>query len=193
MSQDFTPVVIEGNAPSTYQFKPGKNTNFIGHLLELSLGDEKLEADIQLVNPESPDDSKSEAVVGILTYTGWDGAEGKPLEIAGRLSSKNKAKLATANMQSKQSRKIKCKFLWTQYDDEEGQPYFKHFYPQDAALEGELVTSPKISSTPAFDLTQVRNYEFNLSFIGDAKDQVLCFCAAANAVIAKYFSRRQGA
>ena len=49
---------LTANPASTYNFNMGNPPQFIGHLVKFSVGDETLEADIPVTDPERPGGSK---------------------------------------------------------------------------------------------------------------------------------------
>ena len=182
-------LLIEADPFQTYKFNLGNPPEYIGHLLEFSLGDETLEADFPVTDPESPDDAKK--VCGLLTLTRWDCEVGGILSITGRVTAKNRAKLARASAQKNQGTKTKFVFSWYMYDEPENN-YFKYFHTNDEEIESVVAKGYNlwISPTTMADLTQVRNSEFSLGMIGaDSKDQDLHYAPSPSDKIAREYSR----
>lgn len=174
-AQDYA---IEAIPSQTYEFENGV-PDYVGLLLAFSVGDETLDVDIPVVNPEEPDSSKTIKVCAILTQLTWNLKVGKTLYLQGRVSSNNRAKLLRSNIQEKQGTKTKFKFVWAQYH-EPGNNYFKHFHTNDEEIEGEIDKAAPIwiASKPATDITQFRNFDFSLGIKGvDTKDQNLHIAA----------------
>jgi len=187
-------LVIEGSALHAYQFE-NCVPDFVGHLLAFSVGDETLDVDLPVVNPEEPDGSNTIKVCSILTLTRWNNKTGGGLHLTGRVSANNQPKLLRAALQAKQGTSTKFKFIWAKYD-EPANNYFKFFHTNDEEIEGEVDKANPIwvAQQPSHDLTQVRNYEFSIGIIGsDKKDQNLHLAPASTDKEVVAYSRERKA
>jgi len=193
MSADTQDFVVNAEPCDTYKFNLGEPPEYIGHLLAFSLGDETLDADFPVTDPESPDDAKK--VCAVLGLTRWNREVGGVLVLSGRTTVANRAKLARASAQKNQGTKTKFKMVWYMYDEPKNN-YFKYFHTNDEDIEGVVAkgNSLYLSSNTMSDLTQVRNHEFSLGMIGsDGKNQDMHYAPSASDKIAQEFSREKGA
>lgn len=192
MNDDVQALNVEAAASETYKFNLGNPPEYIGHLLKFSLGDESLEADFPVTDPESPDDAKK--VCALLTVSRWDREVGGVLYLGGRVTSANRSKLARSNAQKNQGTKCKFDLVWYMYD-EPSNSYFKYFHTNDQEIEAVVAKGYSLYIAPntSTDLTQVRNSEFSIGVIGsDSKDQDLHYAPSSTDKLAIQYSRQKG-
>ena len=193
VAADVQEFIVSAEAVETYQFKLANPPEYIGHLLAFSLGDETLDADFPVTDPESPDDKKK--VCGLLTATRWDTEVGGVITLTARGTPPNCAKLLRASAQKNQGTNAKFKIAWYMYDEPENN-YFKYFHTNDEDIEAFVANGYTlyVSQNSLRDLGQITNKEFSLGMIGsDKKDQDLHYAPSASDKIAQEFSRQKGA
>lgn len=165
---------LEADPRQTYEFENGV-PDYVGHLLAFSVGDETLDVDIEVIDPEAPDQSSPIKVCSLLTQVSWNKLPGQTLMLYGRVSSPNRAKLLRSTIQAKQGTRVKFNFVWDQYNEPDNN-YFKHFHTNGEEIEGEIdKNSPLwVATRPSSDITDFRNYDFSLGIKAvDTKTQVL--------------------
>jgi hypothetical protein len=107
----------------------------IGFITSLKIGDVKLDADIELVDPEN--NANKTKVVGVASYVSWTESATDHAEMVFQVCEDAKNKLDTLTKKNMSNIEVEFKFDCYNYDTKEGK-YFKNFHTNDKAMEGIL-------------------------------------------------------
>jgi hypothetical protein len=167
------------NGVDTFRFSKNKRQPY-GYILawKFASGTE-LKADFKVPDPENPSSDKE--VVAVLDgQITWPGGPADPIELSGRLSSSNKAKLNTCVNSLDGGADVEISFVVVDYDPV-GKAFFDTFSTGGSAVKLAITPGTKIRVNPIqnTDVTEPANYSFSGSFTakGDAGKQQLSYAA----------------
>lgn len=160
----------------------------IGHFLKFSFANQALEADIPVWDPQNF--NKIINVVAIIENIRWNGLANSPIEVRGRVSSKNKALMQECICSS--DGRFECEAAWVVYEyDYDAGRYYRSFHTDEKTVNLKLYQFYEFSREPDSSIKTPVNYSFDLSFAANSEigDQKLFFAFSASG---KTFSRAFG-
>src|SRR3990167_9848317 len=176
-------------AQAAYNFNIA-NKEKVGHLLSLAFttSGKELVADVPLSDPENPDNEVK--VVGVIEGLKWEGGNTDPINIAGRLSPKNRGLLLEALSATGGGVDLEAEWVLYEYDHKE-KKYFQKFHTDKKKIKMVLTEDTKvhIADDPDTIVQQPVNYTFEMSWTGksEAGVQTLDVGHSADAKCVKQF------
>lgn len=156
-------------AQAAYNFNIA-NKEKVGHLLSLSFttSGKELVADVPLLDPENPDNEVK--VVAVLEGLKWEGGNTDPINIAGRLSPKNRGLLLQALAATGGGVDLEAEWVLYEYDHDKNK-YFQKFHTDKKKITMVLTEDTKVelADDPDTIVQQPVNYTFEMSWTGKSK------------------------
>jgi hypothetical protein len=146
----------------------------IGHIISLTIGENELESDIKVQDPESKEDKVS--VFGVVSGLYWDGGPADPIQFSCQVSNPNKVTIAQLLMgASLGNTGVKFKFNIYDYDPD-AKVYYKCFHTDDNDLEGLIQKSGgqlsiAIGMDQNTEVVSPKNFTFTLGIMPEDKEQ----------------------
>jgi hypothetical protein len=113
--------------------------NALGHLKTLTLGQETIEANMEVICPETNDKVN---VVGIISDISWEGGDAHPISINCQVSNSNKVLLTGLTGDTLHDTSVEFDFDIFRYDPAPDQrKFYKCFHCNDEAVKGRLEKS----------------------------------------------------
>ncbi|MEN6330948.1 MAG: hypothetical protein ABFD57_03050 [Smithella sp.] len=151
------------SASQGFNFKKDEQI-VVGHLLTCKIGDQKLEADITVTDPE--DNKKDVSVVGVMTNISWAGGYAQPIIVDCQVSNKNKVSIYDLTLKSLSNTNLTFAFNIYNYDPAD-KKYFKCFHTDGKDLNalvlksgGDLVI--RIATDASSEVESPKNFSFTL-------------------------------
>ena len=151
------------SAEQGFNFKKDEQV-VVGHLLTCKVGDQKLEADLEVTDPE--DNTKNVSVVGVMTSISWAGGYAQPIMLDCQVSNKNKVSLASLTMKTLSSTNLNLAFNIYNYDPA-AKKYFKAFHTDGKDLNALILKSGgslaiQIATEASSEVESPKNFSFGL-------------------------------
>lgn len=151
------------SAEQGFNFKKDEQI-VVGHLVACKIGDQKLEADIDVTDPE--DNKKDVTVVGVMTNISWAGGYAQPILIDCQVSNKNKVSIANLTMKSLSNTNLTLKFNIYNYDPAD-KKYFKCFHTDNKDLNALILKSGgdlviRIAMDASSEVESPKNFSFTI-------------------------------
>jgi len=110
--------------------------NAMGHLKALTIGQEAIEANMEVISPETGD---MVTVVGIISDIYWEGGDAHPISISCQVSNSNKVLLTELTGDTLHDTSVEFDFDIYEYDPAPDQrKFYKCFHCNDEAVKGRL-------------------------------------------------------
>lgn len=111
----------------------------LGHLKALTIGQEAIEANMEVISPETGDKIN---VVGIMSFVGWEGGDAHPIQVSCQVSNSNKVLLTGLTGDTLHDTSVEFDFDVFTYDPAPDQrKFYKCFHCNDEVVKGRLVKS----------------------------------------------------
>ena len=140
--------------------------NPLGHLKALTIGQEAIEANMEVIIPESGDMVN---VVGIISDISWEGGDAHPISLSCQVSNSNKVLLTGLTGDTLHDTSVEFDFDIYRYDPAPDQrKFFKCFHTNDEVVKGRLEKSSRgelaveVAQDPSHEVESPLN--FTLSF-----------------------------
>jgi len=135
----------------------------VGYIFKMNFpnGGEPLTPDINIKNPENPDEMIT--VVGVLEYINWKGGPIDPIVFRGRLSDKNRALFKTNIHSSKVGPEVEVTWSVMYYNTSQGKYYITFGSSEDIKFSITKDYIPDVSDISAQDIKKPVNFKFNIS------------------------------
>lgn len=146
----------------------------VGHIISCSIGDEDLESDMKIQDPENSGEKVS--VFGVVSAIYWNGGYADPIQFSCQVSNPNKVKLAQL-MHASTLGNTGVKFKFNIYDyDPDAKVYYKCFHTDDNDLEGLIQKtggqlSIAIDTDQNMEVVSPKNFTFSLGVMPEDKEQ----------------------
>lgn len=160
----------------TFNFQNDVQTR-VGHIISCSIGDEELESDMKVQDPENSGGDKV-AVFGVVSGIYWGGGYADPIQFSCQVSNPNKVKIAQL-LQGASMTNTGIKFKFNIYDyDPDAKVYYKCFHTDDNELEGLIQKTGgnlniNIEMDQNTEVVSPKNFSFNLGVMPEDKEQEL--------------------
>jgi hypothetical protein len=160
----------------------------VGHIVSCTIGDEELESDMKVQDPEDTGGEKI-SVFGVVSAMYWGGGYADPIQFSCQVSNPNKVKLAQL-LQGATLSNTGVKFKFNIYDyDFDAKVYYKCFHTDDNELEG-LIQKSGGQLSIAIDMDQnmqvvsPKNFSFSLGVMPEDKEQELTLAFSSDSPVA---------
>lgn len=146
----------------------------VGHIISCSIGDEDLESDMKVQDPENSGEKVS--VFGVVSAIYWNGGYADPIQFSCQVSNPNKVKLAQL-MHASTLGNTGVKFKFNIYDyDPDAKVYYKCFHTDDNDLDGLIQKtggqlSIAIDTDQNMEVVSPKNFTFSLGVMPEDKEQ----------------------
>ncbi len=161
----------------------------VGHLTALKIGDIEIEAQFELINPESM--TEKTKVVGPLSNIYWGGGYGDPIQISAQVSTKNQQDVITLLQKEMDSNEVEFKFEIFAFDQAKGvEKYYQCFHCADETLFGLIHKSGSaldlyIDKDPS-GIPSPKNFTLNITIMpAEDEAQVLHWAASVDGKLSK--------
>jgi hypothetical protein len=113
--------------------------NPLGHLKAVTIGQEAIEANMEVISPETGDKVN---VVGIISDLSWGGGDAHPISISCQISNSNKVLLTGLTGDTLHDTSVELDFDIFKYDPAPDQrKFYKCFHCNDEIVKGRLQKS----------------------------------------------------
>jgi hypothetical protein len=159
--------------------------NALGHLKALTIGQEAIEANMEVISPETGDKIN---VVGIIADIGWEGGDAHPISLSCQVSNSNKVLLTGLTGDTLHDTSVEFDFDIYKYDPAPDQrKFYKCFHCNDEAVKGRLEKSSggklavSIAQEASHEVESPLNFTLYFSVNPEEIEQVLHVAHAVGA------------
>ena len=118
-----------------FNFKRDRQ-NALGHLKALTIGKEAIEANMEVISPETGD---MVTVVGIISEIYWEGGDAHPIQVSCQVSNSNRVLLTELTGDTLHDTGVEFDFDIFEYDPAPDQrKFYKCFHTNDEVVKGRL-------------------------------------------------------
>lgn len=156
----------------------------LGHIMHLTIGDEEIPANMDVVNPV---DGEIITVVGVLSYLEWGGGDAHPIRFACQVSNTNKVLLTGLIGETLHNTSVLLQFDVYEYDPApEQRTYYKCFHTNDEQVKGLIEKSAgdlniNIANDHSHEVMSPLNFTLDMGVLPEEIDQHLQIAHAVGA------------
>jgi hypothetical protein len=156
----------------------------LGHLKVLTIGQESIEANMEVICPETNDKVN---VVGIISDISWDGGDAHPISITCQISNTNKVLITGLTGETLHDTSVDFDFDIYRYDPAPDQrKFYKCFHCNDEGVKGRLVKSGgklqvSIAQEASHEVESPLNFTLDFAVNPEEIEQVLHVAHAVGA------------
>jgi len=147
----------------------------VGFLTSLKIGDTVFASDFAVRDPEGS--GAEMQVVGVLSFLGWTGYSGDPINVTVQLSEASRNLFNGLTNEEKTKAEIDFAFSSYSYDKNAG-AYYKSIHTNGIALKGGRTWGTAISSQPGSVVPDPTNYWFSMAVGPTESDQQIHFATS---------------
>ncbi len=171
-----------------FDFKKDKQQP-VGFLTALTIGGQKLEADMTTVmDPLNPTAALKSGVVGVLNFINWDASTTGSITFSGQISAENRQKIAEMLLGTWADSSVEFEFTICEYE-QSTKKYFKSAYV-DGALKGLIEKNGadlniSVADDPSYEVQSPLNYALNMGIKPQSIEQQIYLAVGEKRKVAK--------